>query len=81
MPYVTSIERLAREEGRQEGRQEGIYETLALALEVKFGAEGVAFSEGIRSVKDIEILFPFLKDVLGGKSLDELRSSLTNQSN
>jgi hypothetical protein len=26
MPYVTSIERLAREEGRQEGRQEGRYQ-------------------------------------------------------
>jgi hypothetical protein len=36
MPYVTSIERLAREEGRQEGLEAGLREGIALAIEMKF---------------------------------------------
>ena len=32
MPYVTSIERLAREEGHKEGRQEGVAEGLQIAI-------------------------------------------------
>ncbi len=46
MPYVTSVERLAREEGRQEGREEGreegLREGIASVLEVRFGAEAAS---------------------------------------
>ncbi len=46
MPYITSIERIGREEGRQEGRQEGWQEgrqegrqeDIVEALEARFGA-------------------------------------------
>jgi predicted transposase YdaD len=37
MPYVTSIERLGREEGRQEGRQEALRDVIRETLEVRFG--------------------------------------------
>jgi hypothetical protein len=60
MPYVTSIERLAREEGRQEGRQEGreegrwegleegLLEAVQTALELRFGRESLSLLERIR---------------------------------
>lgn len=36
MPYVTSIERLAKEEGIQEGRLETLRETIIDVLRVRF---------------------------------------------
>ena len=72
MPYVTSVERLAKEQGRQEGRQEGrqqgrqegrregelrgLQEGIELALELKFGAEGLAFMPQIRQVDSLKRL-------------------------
>ena len=68
MPYVTSVERVARErgraegiqEGRQEGRREGevagLQEGIELALELKFGAEGLALMPLVRQVKKLDLL-------------------------
>jgi hypothetical protein len=56
MPYVTSIERMAREEGRQEGEQEGLQKGLLrgleLALVAKFGEEGRKLLPKLRALKD-----------------------------
>ena len=37
MPYITSIERMGREEGREEGRVEALRENIVEALQVRFG--------------------------------------------
>jgi hypothetical protein len=60
MSYVTSIERLAREEGRREGRQEGrreeLLEMLALAMEKRFGGAGKRLMPKIKALNDVEKL-------------------------
>jgi hypothetical protein len=56
IPYVTSIERLAKEEGRQEGRLEGLLRGIELALAGKFGNEGRKLFAKIRPLKDAEKL-------------------------
>ena len=85
MPYVTSVERLARQEGHQEGRQEGIQEgrqegilqgavdLLRQSLEVRFGEVPASLLEKIQQCKDVDVLRAIHKQVLTVGSLDELR--------
>jgi len=47
MPYVTSIERMGREQGRVEGREEGKRAAVALILEQRFGLVSGALSARI----------------------------------
>ncbi len=56
MPYVTSVERLAREEGRQEGRQEGLREGIASVLEIRFGAEAASIMAQIAQLSTVAVL-------------------------
>jgi hypothetical protein len=60
MPYVTSVERLARQEGLAEGRQEGLIEGLqegiTLALESKFGSASKKLLRKVRQLNDVERL-------------------------
>lgn len=55
MPYVTSIERLARQEGRQEGALEGrlatLRESILETLEARFQEVPVALRERISTVE------------------------------
>jgi hypothetical protein len=70
MPYVTSIERLAREEGRQEGLLEGI----GVALEMKFGAPGKKLLAKIRTVHDLEKLRVLARSLRTAESLEEVEA-------
>ena len=58
MPYVTSIERLAKEEGREEGREEGILIGQILVLQKQLRTHAIAKS-------DLELMpFSELSDML-----------------
>jgi hypothetical protein len=60
MPYVTSIERLARKEGKAEGRteglREGLLEAINLGLELRFGKEALRVVPQVRGISDLERL-------------------------
>ena len=73
MPYVTSWEQLARQEGRLEGIVQGAVEMLQQALEVRFGAVPAALLEKIQQCQDVDVLRALLKQALTAGSLDELR--------
>ena len=81
VPYVTSFERIAREQGRQEGRQErqeeSFLEGFSAALELKFGAAGLEFVEELREIHDPAALSRVRKAILSTNSIDELRALLT----
>jgi hypothetical protein len=72
MPYVTSIERLAREEGRQEGFQIAILKL----LELKFNKVPANHKRKVGSVRDIERLSALLQAANDAKTLDEVLSLL-----
>ena len=65
MPYVTSIERLARAEGMCEG--------IETALQIRFGDEGVKLMPEIREIYEEETLRAILKALQTAASLDEVR--------
>ncbi len=88
MPYVTSIERLAREEGLQEGiekgiekgRQEGVAEGLQIAilklLELKFKKVPAKHIRKLHSVCEIGRLSALLQAANDAGTLDEVLSLL-----
>ena len=64
MPYITSIERMGREDGlkeglekgREKGRKEGLLEAVRLALELRFGDEGLALMPEVQALADEALL-------------------------
>jgi hypothetical protein len=77
MPYVTSFERLAREEGleegREEGREEGLREGIRIALAVKFGEQGADLFREIEPIEDIATLQQVLNSIPTAETADEWR--------
>lgn len=88
MPYVTSIERRARQEGHQEGRQEGFQEgiqqgqqegmlqgvrdLLQQTLQVRFGMPPVSVVRKIEQCQDVAILRALHQQALTASSIAEL---------
>ena len=88
MPYITSIERMGREEGlqqglaqgRQEGRQEGFVaarqKAVLDALEIRFGEVADAVRQRIESVQDEARLRALLKSAIQAGSIEEFTQTL-----
>ncbi|MEM9906913.1 MAG: hypothetical protein AAF921_17985 [Cyanobacteria bacterium P01_D01_bin.44] len=86
MPYVLSLERIARQQGLQEGletgRQEGLQEGLRegllsaieLGLELKFGAEGLRLLPEISKLEDVDLLKALQEGLKVAKRLEELQT-------
>ncbi|MBI2925111.1 MAG: hypothetical protein HYY24_05330 [Verrucomicrobia bacterium] len=53
MPYVTSIQRLGREEGREKGRVQAIRENVLDVLEARFGEVPFPVREAMNTLGDI----------------------------
>jgi hypothetical protein len=74
MPYVTSIERLAREEARLETLQE----TIATTLKIRFGTPGKRLVARVRKISDLNQLQALFRTILKTDSLTEVRQKLTD---
>jgi len=73
MPYVTSFERLAKEEGRKEGLQEGLIRAIESSLRVKFGEPGIRLMPEIRQIEDEGKLEAIHDALISGESLEGVR--------
>ena len=84
MPYVTSVERLARKDGRQEGRQEGqqegrLQERREMALTLlreKFGEVPASVAERITAIRDLDRLLSLFQAAVRLSSLQEFERQL-----
>jgi hypothetical protein len=65
MPFVTSIERLAKREGMRMGIETG--------LKIRFGEEGLKLMPEIREIHEEETLKAILKALETAAGLDEIR--------
>ena len=79
MPYVTSIERLARDEGLAEGRAEALQPAIELGLKLRFGQPGVELMPRIREIKDLSALDAIFRAIETAPDLDALRNMLPPQ--
>lgn len=75
MQYVTSIERLAKEEGQLEGA----VDVIKLGLELKFGQEGLQILPEISQIADMDVLKAIQSGLLQGNTLDEIRALYQGQ--
>ncbi len=74
---------LIKEEGREEGLREGLLEGIALALELKFGAEGLRAIPDLKRIEDLtvlEVLHRALRDVQTMEEFERLKDELTKGS-
>lgn len=74
MPYVTSIERLGRQEGRQEGRVQTLQEDILDILETRFGEVPAAIREQVHRLKDERELKDTLRQAVRIVSLKEFHT-------
>ena len=75
MPYVTSIERLAREEGSggppRKAWQKGFRSRFSSSLELKFKKVPAKQARKLRSVRDLDRLETLLQAASTASTLDE----------
>ena len=80
MPYITTGERIGREQGRQEGRQEGLLEAsremVLRALAEKFGEIPPSIAERLNQITEPNQLYTLLPHVLRNASLAEFTQFL-----
>lgn len=72
MPYVTSIERMAREAGCREGLQQGI----EVALELRFGEAGSELLPLVQAEQRVEVLRAVQRAIRTARTLAEVRELL-----
>ena len=77
MPYVTSIERLAKEEGREEGleegREDGLKQGIQALLTLRFGSDGLRVMPEIDAITDCNLLLRILAQASCVSAPDDLR--------
>ncbi len=81
MPFVTSIERVAKREGILEGKREGILEGILegmregikALLQVRFAEEGLKLMPEIKEIQDEQVLRAVLQASKTAASPAELR--------
>ncbi len=76
MPYVTSFERLARQEGILQKGREGVIEV----LEVRFEVLSSDLIEKINQIEDLELLKTLHRQGITIGSLDEFQELLESSS-
>jgi predicted outer membrane lipoprotein len=82
MRYVTSIERLAMEEGREEGREEGlqvgIRQSILGVLQARFGVVSAMATGRLEQVEDMERLQALLGQAATAESLTSFEAFLAD---
>ncbi len=66
MPYITSVQRI--------GRQEGLLKGIEMGLKLKFGAEGLALLPEVSEIKDVGLLEAILSGLETANTLAEWRN-------
>jgi hypothetical protein len=76
MPYVTSIERMAKEQGLREGARVELLRTIRTVLKDKFGAPGTRLMRKVRAVEELRRLRALARALIKAESLDDFRALL-----
>jgi predicted transposase YdaD len=72
-PWYQEILNKGRVEGRVEGKVEELHSGIELALELKFGSEGLQLMPSILQISDVDILKSIQQGIRTSKTVEELR--------
>jgi hypothetical protein len=73
VPYLSTFERMGREEGIAIGERNELMNTLKMLLQWKFFESGQAFWEEIKTIQELDKLRAIQKAILYATSLEDLR--------
>lgn len=73
MPYVTSAERIGREEGLKEGLREGLIEGIEVALLLKFGPAGREIVPEVRQLSEVDLIRRVHAAIAEARTIDDVR--------
>ena len=73
MPYITSAERIGREEGLQEGLRQGLLDGIALALKIKFGVDSAEILPEIQALTSLDVIRAVYVQLETAQTLDDVR--------
>ena len=76
MPYITSVERMAIQQGREQMRRV-LLESLALGLELKFGDAGIEIVPEVSQIEDVKQLRAIQSGLRTAQIVGELRQTLS----
>ena len=83
MPYLSYIEKKAKEEGEKEGRREGKKEAVQNAvievLEVRFGKVSEEIEEKVKSIQNYSILKELLKKAAIVSGIEKFKEELERE--
>lgn len=71
MPYITSFEQMAKEEGRAEGLRDGI----ASVVRLKFGDAGQVLMGDVMKIDDVERLKRLMVSIETAATLEDARNA------
>jgi hypothetical protein len=85
MPFVTFAERhglekglqQGLEKGREEARREYLLKGIALGVELKFGADGLALMPDIEKQEKLDVLEAVFNHIKSAATIDDLKRLLT----
>lgn len=80
MPYVTSFERLARQEGLDEGILQKGREDVIDVLTIRFSDVPPSLVEAINQIEDPSLLKPLLRQAITTSSIIEFQGNLSQLS-
>jgi predicted transposase YdaD len=73
MPYISSFEQMAMEQGEARGEARGRVEGIALALKLKFGEAGQQLAAEVREINNLETLKRVTDSIEAAASPEEVR--------
>ncbi len=76
MPFISPLEQTWLEEGMEKGRLEGRYDGIETALDIRYGADGLALMPRVRKLTDPDAMADLLRFLLTAPDLDAVRGRL-----
>lgn len=82
-PIMSTIGRLAysdgKKDGERKGERKGLIDGLRIALEVKFGEEGLSLNNELKKIKDIKRINRLANKIITASDVEEIKQLISSK--